>query len=254
MLEMSILSGKVIVITGAGRGLGRAMAERCAAEGARVAVLGRDARRGQAAADALTGGGGEALFVQADITHAGAMESAAQKIYERWGSIDGLVNNAALATGLGGQPFEKITEDEWDRVMSINVKGTWLACRATAPYLRAAGHGKIVNITSDVALWGGDLFLHYVASKGAVVSMTRALARELGPDNVTVNAVAPGLTPTEATEGVSQRRRDQYSMGQILKREPVPGDIVGAVAFLLSEDSDFMTGQVLVVDGGLVVT
>ena len=251
---MSSLAEKVIVITGAGRGLGRAMAERCAGEGARVAVLGRDAGRGQASADALIDDGGEALFVQTDIARAGDMESAAEKIIERWGRIDGLVNNAALAAGLGGQPFEKIPEDEWDRVMAVNVKGTWLACRAVAPYLRAAGHGKIVNIASDVALWGGDLFLHYVASKGAVVSMTRALARELGGDNVNVNAVAPGLTPTEATENVSQRRRDQYAAGQILKREPVPGDIVGAVAFLLNEDSDFMTGQVLVVDGGLVVT
>lgn len=251
---MSSLTGKVIVITGAGRGLGRAMAERCTAEGARVAILGRDAGRGETAADALIGGGGEALFVQADIGRSGDMESAAGKINGHWGGIDGLVNNAALATGLGGQPFEKIDEDEWDRVMAINVKGTWLACRAMAPYLRAAGSGKIVNITSDVALWGGDLFLHYVASKGAVVSMTRALARELGADNVTVNAVAPGLTPTEATEDVSRRRRDQYAAGQILKREPVPDDIVGAVVFLLSDDSDFMTGQVLVVDGGLVVT
>ena len=182
------------------------------------------------------------------------MEGAAEKINRHWGRIDGLVNNAALATGLGGQPFEEIPEEEWDRVMTINVKGTWLACRAVAPYLRTVGYGKIVNIVSDVALWGGDLFPHYVASKGAVVSMTRALARELGADNVTVNAVAPGLTPTEATENVTQRRRDQYATGQILKREPVPGDMVGAVAFLLSEDSDFMTGQVLVVDGGLVVT
>ena len=250
---MSSLAGKVIIITGAGRGLGRAMAERCGREGAHIAILEIDVDLGRTSAAALAESGVEALFVVADIAQASQVENAVAQVIERWGRVDGLVNNAALAMGLGGQPFEVIAEDEWDRVMTVNVKGLWLVCRAVAPHMRAAGHGKIVNIASDVPLWGGDLYLHYVASKGAVVAMTRSLARELGEDNVCVNAIAPGLHHTEATEQATERRWNQYAAGQVLKREAMPDDIVGAAVFLLSGDSDFVTGQVLAVDGGMVM-
>lgn len=250
---MSSLAGKVIIITGAGRGLGRGMAERCGREGAHIAILEIDVDLGRTSAAALTESGVEALFVEADIAQASQVENAVAQVIERWGRVDGLVNNAALAMGLGGQPFEVIAEDEWERVMTVNVKGLWLVCRAVAPHMRAAGHGKIVNIASDVPLWGGDLYLHYVASKGAVVAMTRSLARELGEDNVCVNAIAPGLHHTEATKQATERRWNQYAAGQVLKREAMPDDIVGAAVFLLSGDSDFVTGQVLAVDGGMVM-
>ena len=156
---MSSLAGKVIIITGAGRGLGRAMAERCGREGAHIAILEIDVELGRTSAAALAESGVEALFVVADIAQASQVENAVAQVIERWGRVDGLVNNAALAMGLGGQPFEVIAEDEWERVMTVNVKGLWLVCRAVTPHMRAAGHGKIVNIASDVPLWGGDTIL-----------------------------------------------------------------------------------------------
>ena len=250
---MSGLDGRSLVITGGARGLGYAIAEHCATAGARVALFDILNDRGKAAATALGALGAEAVFHPVDVTKGREVDAAMAAVGTRWGGIDGLVNCAALATGLGGQTFEQIDEAEWDRVMAINVKGTWIACREAAPYLRKSGSGRIVNIASDVALWGADLFAHYVASKGAVIALTRALARELGSDGVTVNAVAPGLTPTEATEGASERRWRQYEDGRVLDRGAAPRDTAGAVGYLLSDGAGFVTGQTLVVDGGFVM-
>src|SRR6185437_13018282 len=146
---------------------------------------------------------------------------------ERLGGLDGLVNCAAIATGIGGKTFEEIDIATWDRVMNVNVRGTWLVTRAAAPYLRKSGHGKVVNIASDTALWGAPRLLHYVASKGAVIAMTRSLARELGPDNVAVNAIAPGLTLVQATEYAPVERHQLYVEGRAMPRRQMPDDVIG---------------------------
>ncbi len=250
---MRQLEGKTIIVTGAGRGLGRAFAERIAEEGGRVAVAEIDRALGEATTAALIEKGADTLFVETDIADALSVERMARTVVERWGRIDGLVNNAALATGLGGQRFDEIREEEWDRVMAINVKGVWLCCRAVVPSMRSRGGGRIVNLASDTALWGASTLLHYVASKGAVIALTRALAREVGDDQITVNAIAPGLTIVEATKSVAPARHKLYVEGRAIKREQFPEDITGAVVFLLSDDAAFITGQLLAVNGGFVM-
>ena len=249
---MSLLADKTVVITGAGRGLGRAFAASCGAEGARVVIAEIDRDRGSAAAEALRCDGCDAWFTPLDIADADSVAAMAAAVGARYGAVHGLVNNAALATGLGGRGFEDIDGEAWDRVMTVNVRGTWLVTKAFVPSMRAGG-GAIVNLASDTALWGAPLLLHYVASKGAVIAMTRAMARELGEVGITVNAVAPGLTRTEATDDVPAARHALYERGRALKRTQHPGDITGAVTFLLSDGAAFITGQTLAVNGGFVM-
>ncbi len=165
--------------------------------------------------------------------------------------LDGLVNNAAI-TNSGGRTLEELDVETWDRVMAVNVRGTWLMTRACLPLLRKS-KGKVVNIASDTAMWGAPKLLAYISSKGAVIAMTRGMARELGPDGVTVNAIAPGLTEVEATEYVPQERHRHYLQGRALKRAQQPEDACGALLFLLSEDAAFMTGQVIPVNGGFAM-
>jgi NAD(P)-dependent dehydrogenase (short-subunit alcohol dehydrogenase family) len=248
---MPRLSNKVVLITGAARGLGRSIAAGCAAEGASLMLIDILEDEGQRAAAELSARGTDAVFQRCDITRYDGLLAVMEQIRARWGRLDGLVNNAALATQLAGRTFDQIDEASWDRVMEINVKGTWLVTKAAAPLLKAARPGRVVNLASDTALWGADLFLHYIASKGAIIAMTRGMARELGPHDVTVNAVAPGLTPTEGTAGVSERRWQQYRSHQMLKRDPVPQDVASVATFLLTDEAGFMTGQTLAVNGGM---
>jgi NAD(P)-dependent dehydrogenase (short-subunit alcohol dehydrogenase family) len=242
----------VAVVTGAGRGLGRAIAERLAAGDRHVVVAELDAESGAQAAAAINASGGSASFVQTDIADAASLTALAEHVTAR-GRIDALVNNAAIANSVGGKGYDAIPESEWDRIFRVNVKGTWLACKQFGPLLVAGGGGAIVNIASDTALWGASLLLHYVATKGAVIAMTRTLANELGPQRVTVNAVAPGLIEVEATAGVPETRWNDYRSRRALKHDQTPGDVAGAVAFLCSPDATYITGQTIVVDGGMVM-
>jgi len=191
-------------------------------------------------------------FIPLDLADPGSIERFVSDSVDRLGAIDGLINNAAI-TDSGGVSATDLSLDTWDAVMNVNVRGTWLTSIAALPHLKRSGRGSIVNIASDTALWGAPKVLAYVASKGAVVSMTRSLAREFGESSVTVNAVAPGLTEVEATTYVPGERHEYYKNGRALTRSQVAGDVTGPVLFLLSDAARFVTGQLLPVNGGFVL-
>lgn len=241
------LAGRRILVTGGARGLGRAFAEAAIAGGARVVIADILEDAGRATATAIG-----ASFVPLDLTSSDSIDACMAATTSTLGGLDGLVNNGAI-TNSGGRTMDALEVDTWDRVMAVNVRGTWLMTRAAMPHLRASGHGRVVNIASDTALWGAERLMAYVASKGAVIAMTRSMAREAGGDNVTVNAVAPGLTLVEATEYVPEDRHRLYIDGRALRRSQVPDDVCGAVVFLLSDAASFITGQLLAVNGGFVM-
>ena len=246
------LAGKRILITGAARGLGRGFAEAAAEAGARLVLADILDDAGRETARAIAAQGAEAHFRPVDLGDPDQIAALAGAVERDLGGLDGLVNNAAIATGIGGKTSDEIDVETWDRVMAVNVRGTWLMTNACLPMLRASGAGQVVNIASDTAMWGAPRLLHYVSSKGAVISMTRALARELGPDGIAVNAIAPGLTRVEATEYVPEERHRHYIDGRAMPREQHPGDVIGPVLFLLSDAAGFVTGQLLPVNGGFV--
>jgi NAD(P)-dependent dehydrogenase (short-subunit alcohol dehydrogenase family) len=245
------LSKPVAIVTGAAMGIGFAIAQELARRGSRIVIV--DRADAASAAARLTADGNEAIGIAADVASETEIANAVIETEAAFGRIDVLVNNAGIYSTLKPKGFELIGIDEFRRVMDVNVLGTFLCCRAVVPALKRAGGGRIVNISSGVAFKGNPLMAHYVASKGAVISLTRALATELGPENITINSVAPGFTLSAGVErnpdliagvkGPSLRNR-------ALERDMVPADLVGAVAFFASPDAAFITGQTLVVDGG----
>ena len=242
------LKNKVAIVTGAAQGIGAAYARGLAKEGAAVAVV--DILDPNPTVKAIQDSGGKALALKIDVSDEKQTQEMARKTLEAFGRIDILINNAAIYGTIVRKKFEEITVEEWDKLYSVNVKGIFLCVKAVAPQMKAQQSGKIINATSSTFFKGNEDFLHYVSSKGAVVAMTRSLARELGEYNINVNAIAPGQTLSEANLKRGDKVDSNSLRIRLLKKRLYPEDLVGTIIYLSSPDSDMMTGQVLLVDGG----
>jgi NAD(P)-dependent dehydrogenase (short-subunit alcohol dehydrogenase family) len=245
------LSNRTAVVTGGAQGIGRALATRLAQDGANIVIA--DLAHAAEAATMLAAAGHRARGVAADVTSADDLARVVDEARTAFGGIDNLVNNAAFFSSIEPTPFEEIDPQAWRQVMDVNTLGVFLACRACVPEMKRRGGGRIINLASGAPIKGLPFMLHYVTSKGAVIALTRALARELGPHNITVNALAPGFTLSENilrnTEHVA-KFRDVVVKSRAIQRDEYPEDLAGAASFLASEDAAFMTGQTVVVDGG----
>ena len=247
------LAGNVAIVTGSARGIGYAIAERLLADGADVVVADIAADPAATAAGSLGAAAGrDVQSVVVDIGDEASTAAMAAAVVERHGCIDVLVNNAGLMAGIARRPFDEIPVDEWDRVMAVNVRGTWNAAKAVTPTMRAQGSGHIVNVASDTTLSGVPGLAHYVASKGAIDALTRVLARELGTHGIAVNAVAPGFTITDAALDEGGDARERSVAARALHRDVTPAEIAGVVAFLASADAELLTGQIVVANAGYV--
>jgi NAD(P)-dependent dehydrogenase (short-subunit alcohol dehydrogenase family) len=242
------LKDKVAIVTGSAQGIGAAYARGLAREGAAVAVV--DILDPNPVAKEIVNADGKALPLKIDVSDEKQTQEMARKVLDAYGRIDILINNAAIYGTIVRKPFEQITVEEWDKLYAVNVRGIFLCVKAVAPQMKAQQSGKIINATSSTFFKGNEDFLHYVSSKGAVVAMTRSLSRELGEYNINVNAIAPGQTLSEA----NLQRGDKVDANslriRLLKKRLYPEDLVGTIIYLSSSDSDMMTGQVLLVDGG----
>jgi 3-oxoacyl-[acyl-carrier protein] reductase len=248
---MSTADPPVVIVTGAGQGLGRAFALELSRRRWIVAVVDRNGDGAAKVAAEIGEAGGTARAFICDISSQSQIAELAADVESQLGQVTGLVNNAALFSTLRMGPFEHIELKVWDRVLSVNVTGTFLMCQAFIPAMKAAGYGKVVNISSATFLTGRPGYLHYVTSKAALIGFTRALAAEVGSSGITVNAITPGSTATEIErETITPQQRADMAAATAMRRVQVPEDLVGAVAFLLSRDSDFITGQTLNIDGG----
>lgn len=248
-----VLKGKVAIVTGGGHGIGKAYCRHLAEHGAAIVVAELDAGAAESVAEELNNDGYRALGVPTDVTDEAAVKAMVDKAIKEFGTVDILINNAAMfaSVPMSRAPFDEITVEEWDKMMSVNLKGTWLAAKAVSSVFRKKGAGKIINISSGTALKGAGSRIHYVTSKAGILGFTKTLATELGNDNVCVNCIAPGSTLSEENpdESILKMREGAIST-RVLKRVQKPDDMLGAVLFFASPASDFITGQTLVVDGG----
>jgi NAD(P)-dependent dehydrogenase (short-subunit alcohol dehydrogenase family) len=249
---MGRLDGKTAVITGAGRGIGAVMAKRMAQEGANVVVT--DVLDTKTTVEAITAAGGSAIGMSVDVTSDDNLAAVVETTEKTFGSLDILVNTASIFAALQPKPFMQIDNDEFDKVMTVNARGVHQATKAVVPAMLRAGGGKIVNIASGTFYYGPPGLSHYTASKGAVIALTRCYGRELGDKNIQVNAIAPGLTESEALQGNAgfDPARAPTVQSRSIKREMLPEDLLGSLMYLITTDSDFVTGQTLNVDGGKV--
>lgn len=251
-----VLQDKVAIITGASRGIGKAFALRFAEEGAKLLLTTTNLERAEGTVNEIKAKGGEVAIVEADISYEDATKKIADAVMKQYGRVDILLNNAAIWYGINAKPWDMWTTEEWDRIFTVNVRGTWLVCKAIVPLMVKEGKGKIVNIASNVArVPAAAFFMPYSCGKGAIYSLTHALARVLGASNINVNAIAPGYTASEASlnQDGSDQTFELANSEQSMKRREQPTDLVGAAVFLASADSDFMSGQVLYIDGGTVM-
>jgi 3-oxoacyl-[acyl-carrier protein] reductase len=244
------LKDKVAIVTGAARGLGKAFCMAMVKEGAKIMAI--DIGDLGDTLGEIESLGGTAKGLKVDVSSPSDTLKMADETFKSFGKIDILVNNAAIIYGLARKSFFEIDPNEWDKVMAVNVKGPWLCTKAVFPYMKEQGSGKVVNLASETFFTGSHGFVHYVASKGGVVGLTRALAIELGPHNININAIAPGFTDTEASRSIADITKYDTTR-TALKRLQQPGDLIGALIFLASEESDFITGQTLLVNGGRVM-
>jgi NAD(P)-dependent dehydrogenase (short-subunit alcohol dehydrogenase family) len=247
-----MLKDKVAIVTGGAQGLGKAYALRLLEEGAKVVIA--DILEAKWVNQAMRNGrGGDILTLYTDVSEEKSTKEMANKTIERFGRIDILINNAAIAANIKPNPFYEISAQEWDEVMQVNVKGAFLCCKAVFPQMKKQGKGKIINISSGMFFSGVSQFIHYVTSKGGIVAFTRALARELGDYGICVNAIAPGYTITEVFKkklSFNGETVRSFVSKRCFKRDELPEDLTGTIVFLSSEESDFITGQTIVVDGG----
>lgn len=249
------LQGKVAIVTGGGNGLGKEFAFALAREGARVVVADIDEAAAKEVATTIADAGGQAIYVGVDVTNEQSTLGMSARAVSTWGKINILVNSAARVVrsiDKPQQPFDQISLEEWDKTFAVNVRGVWLCSRAVFPAMKGAGGGKIINFSSGVFFTGAAAWSHYGASKGAVIGLSRCLARELGRHNIAVNVLSPNLTMTDATAALSSAYADSVDRTRAFARRQTPDDVIGSLLFLASSHSDFMTGQIMNVDGGII--
>ncbi len=250
-----LLTDRTIIVTGAATGIGQAFAIGCAAQGANVVVA--DMHAADETVAAIEAAGGQAIAVRVDVADDASTRAMADAALKRFGRIDGLINNAAYFREVKLTPFEELDPAQWERIFAVNVKGVWQCCKAVMPALRergsAGGGGSIVNIASVVAVAGQPGYLHYVATKGAVLAMTKGLAKECGPHGVRVNVIAPGFVITDATKNRPVEWQQSFLKARAISREQRPADLVGTALYLLSDLAGFVSGQTIVVDGGHIM-